>query len=240
MKDLKGMSIVMVGGTGGMGSATAELLAAEGVKIGICSIDDERLDLLQKSLTEKGATVYTKHVDVSKPSEISAFIDECASKFGTLDVLINFAGLSINAKLETLSETQWDTIMDVNVKGNYFSTQAFANHVDVNKGSLVINFASMAAKRPVGGNVHYAAAKSAVYTMSQALAQQMKPKNIKFTTMFPGPTSTTFFAGRKTEAEMVDFMKADDIAELIRYIIVRSDRLVFHEILVDSYAYFSK
>jgi len=239
MRELKGLSIIMIGGSGGMGNATANKIAKPGVHIGICSIDDARLEELNVELSEKGADIYTKHVDVSKPIEIRSFIDECNEKFGGVDILLNFAGLSINAKLETLTEEQWETVMDVNLKGNYFATQAFANHVDTKKGALVINFASMAAKRPVGGNVHYAAAKSAVYTLSQALAQQMKSKNIKFTTMFPGPTSTTFFAGRKTDEEMVDFMKAEDIADLLEYIMVRSDRLVFHEVLVDSYAYFN-
>jgi short-subunit dehydrogenase len=68
----------------------------------------------------------------------------------------------------------------------------------------------------------------------------MKRKNIKFTSMLPGPTSTTFFAGRKTEAEMSGFMKADDVAEILEFIMKRSDRLVFHEVSVDSYAFFNR
>jgi|LSQX01.1.fsa_nt_gb 3-oxoacyl-[acyl-carrier protein] reductase len=240
MRDLQGLSIIMVGGSGGIGSATANRIAGPGVNIGICSIDTPRLKELGEELRAKGTNVYTKHVDTSNPHDIRAFIDECCDLFKGADILINFAGLSIDATLETLTEEQWDTVINANLKGNFFATQAFADRVNGEKGALVVNFASMAAKRPGGGNVHYAAAKSAVYTLSQALAQQMKRKNIKFTSMLPGPTSTTFFAGRKTEAEMSGFMKADDVAEILEFIMKRSDRLVFHEVSVDSYAFFNR
>lgn len=238
MKDLVGMNIIMVGGSGGMGSATAKHIAKPGVHISVCSVDQAGLDRLEAEVKEKGADTYFKYVDNTKPADIRAFIDESVAKFGSADVLINFAGLSTNATLDTLTEENWDLVLDVNLKGCFFATQAFSNHVDPEKGALVINFASMASKRPTGLNPHYAAAKAAVNTMTTGLANSMKSKNIKFTIMSPGPTSTTFFAGRKTADQMVSFMNAQDIAEMLEFIMVRSDRLVFHEIAMDSYAYF--
>ncbi len=238
MKDLKGINIIMVGGSGGMGAATSNYLAKPGMRFSVCSVDQAGLDRLEAQLKEKGAETFFKYVDITKPAEITAFIDESYEKFGGEAILINFAGLSIDATLENVTEAQWDTVMDVNVKGIHFAAQAYAKHIDEEQGGLVINFASMACKRPAGPNAHYAAAKAAVATLTAALANQMKRKNIKFTTMSPGPAATTFFAGRKTAEQMVKFMDAQDVAEILEYIMVRSDRLVFHEVAVDSYAFF--
>lgn len=240
MRELTGLNIIMIGGNGGMGAATAKLIAKPGVCISVCGRKQETLDALEAEVKAKGADTYFKSVDITKVQEVTDFVNESVDKFGSADILINFAGLSINANLEDITEEQWDTVMDVNVKGTYFATQAFAKRVDAEKGALVINFASMASKRPMGLNPHYAAAKSAVSTITQALSNQMKKKNIKFTVMSPGPAATTFFAGRKTAEEMSKFMSADDIAETLEFIMLRSDRLVFHDVAFDSYAFFNK
>lgn len=240
MRELTGLSIILVGASGGIGSATALRIAAPGVKIGICSIDQEGLDKLEAQLVEKGATVYSKYVDVTKCDQITAYMDECCEKFGGADILVNFSGLSITAKIDQLTEAGYDKVMDVNVKGMFFCTQAFVKHVDTVKGALVINFGSMASKRPTAGAPHYSAAKAAVNVFSQALAMQLKEKNVKFTVMNPGPTNTAFYEGRIPEEKRYDFMVPDDVAEVVEFIMKRSDRLVFHDIMMDSYGYFTR
>lgn len=240
MKELKGLTVIMVGGTGGMGSATALNLAKYGMNICVCSRSQEKLDNLEAQLKEKGVSTYFKSVDLADVEGIRAFVNESVDKFGSADILINFAGVSLNAGICELTEEQWDTILNANLKGIFFATQAFANRVDPEKGGLLINFSSMASLRPGGGNVAYTAAKGAVRTITEFFANQFKSKNIKCTTMSPGPASTTFFAGRKTEEQMKGFLKADDIAELLEYVILRSDRIVFHELQLDSYSFFNK
>lgn len=240
MKSLRGLTVIMIGGTGGMGSATAKKIAESGATICVCGKRQDRLDLLEADLKAKGATTFFKSVDLADSALVGKFVDECAEKFGRLDILINFAGISLNANLDQMTEAQFDDVMDVNLKGIFFATQAFANHVDESKGAYVINFSSMASKRPGGGNLVYTAAKGAVRTLTEALASQLKSKNIKFTTMSPGPTATTFFEGRKTAEQMSGFMTAEDIADMLEFIMVRSDRLVFHEICVDSWGFFNR
>lgn len=237
MRELTGLSIIMVGG---MGAATALRVAAPGVNLGICSVDREGLASLEQQTAAKGAGVYTQYVDATDPAAVHAFMDECAEKFGGVDILINFLGLSLNGDLSKVDGPGYDLIMDVNVKGALFATQAFADHVDTEKGGLVISFGSMASKRPGGGNPVYAAAKSAVNTLSQTLAVQLKSKNICFTTMNPGPTDTTFFAGRMPSEKRVGFMHAEEIADVLEFIMKHGDRIVFHDVMFDSIAYFRR
>lgn len=238
MRDIKGMSLVMMGASGGIGSATAVRLAREGIKIAICSIDEAGLATLEKELTAKGAQVFSKVVDVVNEAEVAAFIDESAKEFGTLDVLFNFAGLSVTATAENLSEADYDTVMDVNVKGMVMATKHFIGKVDEEKGAQIINFGSMAAIRANPNAPHYSAAKAAVNLYSEGLAQQLKSRNIKVTIFNPGPTDTTFFEGRIPKEKRTKFMQADDVAQVIEFLLTREARLVFHELRFESFEFF--
>lgn len=235
---LENRGIVLMGASGGIGSATALCLARPNVNMAICSIDEKGLKELADSLIEKGANVFVKVVDVTKEDEVSSFIGEAASLFGNLDILINFAGLSVTATVENLSEADYDKVMDVNVKGMFFGIKHFVPLVGLDRGAQIINFGSMAAKRANPGAPHYSAAKAAVNMFSAGLAQQLKSKNIKITTLNPGPTDTTFFEGRIPKEKRTRFMQADDVAEVIEFILTREAHIVFHDIEFESFEFF--
>ncbi len=240
MRNLEGLTIVMMGATGGMGTATARLLARPGVNLAFSSSRQERVDALADVLSGTGASVFGRVVDVTDSRQVDAFMEEVHTKFGRLDVLINFAGLSITSKLDAFTVEQYETVMDVNVKGMVFSTKAFASRTDEETGALVINIGSMAAKRANPNAPHYSAAKAAVNMFTDGFAQQLKSKNIRFTVLNPGPTDTTFFEGRIPPEKRTDFMQASDIAEVIEFIITRDSRINFHDISFDSFAFFKR
>ena len=136
MRKLEGLTIVMMGASGGMGAAAALQLAKEGVNMALCSIDEPQLEELAKKVSEKGAYVYSKVVDVTSQEQVEGFMQEASGRFGSLDVLINFAGLSVTADLEALTPEKYDLVMDVNVKGMYLSTKAFVQYIDEEKVPL--------------------------------------------------------------------------------------------------------
>jgi NADP-dependent 3-hydroxy acid dehydrogenase YdfG len=238
MRKLTDLSIVMMGASGGIGSATALRIAAPGVKIALCSIDAPGLEKLSGQLTAKGAEIFHRVVDVTKETEIKSFIDDAAGKFGRVDVLMNFAGLSVTAKVGELTEEGYDLVMDVNVKGMFFGIKHFVAHVNEEIGAQIINFGSMASKRANAGAPHYSAAKAAVNMFSQGLAEQLKGKNIRITTMNPGPADTAFYEGRIAKDKRTKFMQADDVAEVVEFILTRDDRIVFHDVMFDSFAFY--
>lgn len=240
MRSLEGLTVVMMGATGGMGTATALQLAKPGVNLAFSSSKQERVDALSEKLAGTGANVFGAVVDVTDAAQVQAFMDAVYGKFGRVDVLINFAGLSITAKLDAFSVEQYNTVMDVNVKGMVFSTKAFASHVNSEEGALVINIGSMAAKRANPNAPHYSAAKAAVNMFTDGFAQQLKGQNIRFTVLNPGPTDTTFFEGRIPPEKRGDFMQASDIAEVIEFIVTREARINFHDISFDSFAFFKR
>lgn len=240
MRDLRGMTIVMMGATGGMGTATALLMAKHGMNIAFSSSRAEKVKALEEKLDAVGASSFGAVVDVTDPAQIDAFMEKVVEKYGRVDVLINFAGLSITRKLDDFSEADYNTVMDVNVKGMVFSTKSFAKHVNEELGALIINIGSMAAKRANANAPHYSAAKAAVNMFTDGLAQQLKSKNIRFTVLNPGPTDTTFFEGRIPPEKRGDFMQAEDIAEVMEFIITRRSNINFHDISFDSFAFFKR
>lgn len=240
MRKIEDLTIWMMGASGGIGSACALQLARPGIKLGICSIDASGLEELGKKLEEKGAAVFAQVVDVCSESQVQSFMQEAAGRLGAADVLINFAGLSVTATAEQLSEADYDKVMDVNVKGMFFGVKHFVPLVEQDKGALIINFGSMAAKRANPAAPHYSAAKAAVNLFSQGLAEQLKSRNIRVTVFNPGPTNTTFFAGRIPPERRVKFMQAQDVAEVMEFIISRDSRIVFHDVMFESFEYFSR
>jgi 3-oxoacyl-[acyl-carrier protein] reductase len=96
----------------------------------------------------------------------------------------------------------------------------------------------MASKRANPAAPHYSAAKAAVNMFSQSLAEQLKKRNIRFTVMNPGPTDTTFFEGRIPKENRTKFMQAKDVAETIEFILTRDARIVFHDMMFDSFEFF--
>lgn len=238
MRTLEGLSIILIGASGGMGSSTALRIAAPGVKIAICARREEKLLELAENLREKGAVVFAQKADVTKPSEIKSFIDGAVDKFGSADILVNFAGLSVTADLADITEEQYDLVMDVNVKGTLFAAKYFCDKVDRDRGALVINFGSMASKRANPSAAHYSGAKAAVNLMTNALSMQLGKNNIRFTTINPGPTDTDFFEGRIPPEKRTDFLEADDVAELLEFIMTRDERVLFHDVMLDSFHYY--
>jgi len=237
MVSLKDKVIIMTGASGGIGGSTAKLLAAKGAKVVIGSNDVTALQKLEGEIKAQKGQVVSMELDVTSEDQVKAFIDLAQKTYGTVDILINFAGLTAHGAITDLTEAQFDTVMDVNVKGVFLATKHFVPLVDIEKGAQIINFGSMASKRPNAFAPQYCAAKAAVNLLSQGLALQLKDKNIKVTTLNPGPTNTTFFAaGRPVPREK--FMEASDVAEVIEFILTRESRVVFHDVAFESHLFF--
>ena len=240
MRSLEGLTIVMMGASGGIGTATALQIARPGVKLAISSSRRERVDELCEKLAGSGAELYADVVDITDEKQVEAFMAAVAEKFGRVDILLNFAGLSITEKLDSFSAADYAKVMDVNVKGMVFSTKYFVEHVNCEEGALIINFGSMAAKRANANAPHYSAAKAAVNMFTDGLAQQLKSKNIRMTVVNPGPTDTSFYEGRIPPEKRTDFMRPEDVAEVLEFIMTRDSSIIFHDVMFDSFGFFRR
>ena len=238
MTELGNKTYLIPGAASGMGRAIALMLAAEGANLAIADVDSDNLAATENELAEKGAQVVASVCDITQEDQVAALFDVAKQRFGKVDVLLNVPGLSIVGPIAEMSADAYDKVIDVNVKGTFLCSKHFLQQVDGATGGVVVNFASMAAKRANPNAPVYCTAKAAVAMFSQGFALQAKEKNVRVTTLCPGPTNTNFWGDRPVPREK--FLAVDDVVAAIRFVLSLPEHVVVHEISLESFEFFKK
>jgi len=225
------MVIAVTGSTGGMGSNLCERLAAKGTDLALCSIDAEKLAVQANELADKyGIRVYAAAFNIFDDSAVSSFFNEVEEKLGKIKALVNLAGLSIPTKMETVDPDDFDTMMNVNVKGTLLASKYFALHA-VPEKALIVNIGSMAARKANGNAPLYCTAKSAVNMLSAGMQIQLGEKDIRVTTVNPGGADTPFWGTRPVDRSKL--MAANEVVDVILFIL-EHDNIVVYSIDFES------
>lgn len=227
---------VVTGSTGGLGRILCACLAGKGYDLGICATRQEAIGEQAEQLRQKGARVVSGAFDISEEGRVSSFFGQVEEELGKCSLLVNMAGISIPTKMDTVSSGEYDTMMNVNVKGTLLCAKYFAQHA-ANEG-LIINIGSMAAKRANGNAPLYCAAKAAVNMLSEGMRIQLAQQGIRVTTINPGGIDTPFWGNRQVNRERL--MKAEDVAEVILFAAQLPRRIAVHEIDFESFAMLSQ
>jgi NAD(P)-dependent dehydrogenase (short-subunit alcohol dehydrogenase family) len=234
--DLTNKTIVITGAAGGMGQAIARALAADKAQLAISDADPNRLHQLESELKSQSPNLLAHPADVTDESSMQTFIAAARERFGSLDVLLNLAGLSIPGQIAEMAVEDFDRTLDVNLKGTFLGSKHFLAAVDPQRGGLIVNIASVAAKTANPNAPVYCTAKAAVSMFSQGLALQAKAKNVRVTTLLPGATDTAFWGDRPVPREK--FLQPDDVVAAIRFVLALPPHVVVHELLFESFAFF--
>lgn len=178
---------VITGGSVGIGLAVAKGLAAEGVHLALCARNDERL---QKEATnirhEFPVKVLAKSCDVTKVSQIEAFLKAVEEVFGGADILINNAGKGTNEKIIDASDEKWQHFWDLHVMAAVRFSKGLMPSMQKRGGGVILNNSSICAKQPLGYEPIYNTTKAALSMFSKCLANECIPMNIRVNTINPG------------------------------------------------------
>ncbi len=220
---------LITGATSGIGKATAELFAENGIHLILCGRRQERLDELQSTLGKK-TKVHTLNFDVRDKEAVSNAINSLPADFSNIDILLNNAG---NAHgLDTIDKgslEDWDAMLDINVKGLLYVSKAIIPQMVARKDGHIINIGSTAGKEVYPrGNV-YCASKHAVDAINQGMRIDLNAHGIRVGAINPGLVETEFsnvrFKGDEARAETVykgfQALKAEDIADIIHFVVTR-------------------
>lgn len=187
--DLSGKVAIVTGGAQGLGRAMAEGLAEAGAKVIIADINEERAELTAEELRQMGFAAEAYPVDVSQRESVDRLVEHVVQRHGRLDVVLNSAGLNRRYPMAEITLEDYDTIMDVNLKGTFNMCQSAGRAMLElgSKGSL-INISSMSAliinrRRPVGV---YCASKAGVNGLTRAFAAEWAPHGIRVNAIAPG------------------------------------------------------
>jgi 2-deoxy-D-gluconate 3-dehydrogenase len=228
--DLTGKAAIVTGGAMGIGQGIALRLAEAGAAVMVADINLEAAHTTVNQIRSKGGKAEAIKADASSVTDARRTVQETVRTFGRLDILVNNAGIYPFAPALQMTEELWDKVLDINLKGLFFYTQAAAQEM-MNEGHAgkIINIASIDALHPTGNLVHYDASKGGVVMVTKSLALEFGPHNITVNAIAPGGIQTP--GGASSPAPSDEFMQTfiariplrrmgfpDDIAKVVLFL----------------------
>jgi len=185
--DLRGQVAFITGATSGFGERFAEILSEAGAKVVITGRRESRLIAVKEKIEKAGGTCVAIPLDVTNVAQIKAVVAQAERVAGPISILVNNAGLNIQSSVVSLTEADYDTIMNTNVKGMFFVAQAVAARMIEQKlKGRIVNVASIGALKPLPGLVTYSMSKAAVGMMTKGMAREWARSHIAVNALCPG------------------------------------------------------
>jgi NAD(P)-dependent dehydrogenase (short-subunit alcohol dehydrogenase family) len=207
---LAGKVALVTGAQQGIGAAIGRALAAEGADVALTWLDDQAgAEAVAQSARQAGRRAHLVRADVGRLGDIEAMVGETVSTFGAPDILVNNAGVYPRVKFLEMRESDWDYVLDINLKAGCFAALAVAKALIAagKPGGSIINLSSQAIRGAVRG-VHYSASKGGVVSMTRAMALELAPYNIRVNAIAPGTTDTAQPRYGNTDAELIEMARA--------------------------------
>ena len=187
MLTLRGKSALVTGGGRGIGRAISVLFGRLGARVAVNYARDEAAALAAvAAVREAGGEAFAARADVSDPAQAERLVDETASRFGSLDVLVANHGIWKRASIEAMTPAQWDETVRVNLGGVYAVVHHAARHMIPRRAGTIVLIASTAGQRGEAHHSHYAATKGAILAFTKSIAAELAPHGIRVNAVAPG------------------------------------------------------
>jgi NADP-dependent 3-hydroxy acid dehydrogenase YdfG len=233
---LKDKVVLVVGGSSGIGRATAILFARAGARVIASARRAERLRELETEAGKSGFSIRVQPADASKADEMKKLVDDTQANVGTVDILVYAAGTNIpNRALNVLNPETWDMMLDANLNGAYYATYAVLPAMRAAGGGLLLYISSISGLMADASGASYQAAKHGVVGLAHAARYEERQNGIRTCVVCPGLVDTELVQKRpvKPTREMLDAaLQPEDVAEMILAIASLPPRAVVPEIQI--------
>jgi NADP-dependent 3-hydroxy acid dehydrogenase YdfG len=238
---IKDKVAIVTGASSGIGYATALALSRSGAKVAAGARRMDRLESLQNEISKNGEEVFVQKLDVTIKSECDALADAVLKKWGTIDILINNAGLQPLSFFKNLKVEEWDKMIDVNIRGVFYCTAAVIPTMMNKNSGHIVNISSMAGRVVYPSGSVYCATKHAVTAFSEGLRQEFSQRsNIRVTCIEPGVVATELMEAITDKAlekyvertRQMEALQAEDIANAIIFAVDAPHHVNVNEILI--------
>ena len=205
--DLKGKVAIITGARRGMGKSHVILLAKAGAKVVVSDISQEDCEKVVEEIKKAGGEAIAVKCDVSQKEEVDNLIKVAIEKWGKVDILVNNAGIAQFKPFLELTEEEWDRTININLKGYFLCAQAAAKEMVKQKSGVIINIASIAMGQVGVGFptlAHYCASKGGIVGMTETMALELAPYNIRVNAIAPGAIDTPMVDPLKSDAKTME------------------------------------
>lgn len=238
---LKGQTALVTGASRGIGRAIAIKLADLGANIAFnYHSNQEQASSLEKELAAKGVKAKGSRLDIKNFDEVKGWIERTRAEFGSLDVLVNNAGIIRDKALMTMSKDDWQEVIDTNLTGVFNATRACIVTFMKQKKGQVINISSVSGVIGLARQVNYSASKGGINAFTKALAKEVASFGIRVNAVAPGFIETEILSGftddqKKKIAEMVPLARigsVEDVAGVVEYLLSDQAAYVTGQVIV--------
>ncbi len=210
MKNLEGKVAIVTGAARGIGAAIAKKLAENGANVAICDLKAEWCAETVAMLESLGVKAKGYGVNVAVSTEVDECVKAVLADFGRVDIMVNNAGITKDGLLMRMSDEDWDSVIDVNLKGTFLFTRAVARPMMKNKaadgtqlGGSIINIASVVGIMGNAGQANYTASKGGIIALTKTTAKELGSRNVRCNAVAPG-----FIQSKMTDVLPDDVKKA--------------------------------
>ena len=226
---------IVTGGAQGMGRAVAELLAKDGVSVVINDINKEAIEKVAGELEDLGLNVKPVVGDVTSSKDVGILVKETVAEFGTVNILINNAGVLRPTKVIDIEESEWDFVVGVNLKGTFLCSKAVLPYMQSQKWGRIVNFSSTAGKNvsTIGG-AHYTSAKAGILGFTRHLAKESAEYGVTVNSVCPGLIDTEMVQSTISEEKKQEYASSfpinrlgqvQEVADLVGFLV--SDKAAY-------------
>jgi NADP-dependent 3-hydroxy acid dehydrogenase YdfG len=243
---LEGTVALVTGASSGIGEATARVLASHGAAVAIAARRKDRLDALARDIRDAGGRALAVECDVTDQEQAIGLVEETMRELGRLDTVVNNAGVMLLGPAVDAPTTEWDRMIDLNLKGLLYVSHAALPHLlsaaegEPRHVADLVNISSVAGRVARLGSGVYNLTKHGVGAFSESLRQEVTQRHVRVSLVEPGAVDTELVTHNRPEIieasrkrfEGVERMQSEDIADAIAYIVTRPWRVAVNELLI--------
>jgi 3-oxoacyl-[acyl-carrier protein] reductase len=225
--DLDGRGALVTGGSRGIGRAICLELGRHGAKVAVnYQTNEAKAEQVAAEITACGGEAFAVRGDVADPAAAAAIVKETVDRFGSLEILVNNAGITRDGLLMRMSEADWDDVQNTNLRGTFLVTKAAMRQMLRAKNGRIINISSVVGVMGNAGQANYAAAKAGMIGFTRAVAREVASRGITVNAIAPGFIQTDITAAM-TEAQVAAVMgqvplgriaNPEDVAPLVAFL----------------------
>ena len=224
--EFKGQSALVTGGARGIGKSICERLAREGVNIAVADVMLDAAQDTAKELEGMGVKAIAVGMDVSNAESVAASIKEVAEKLGSIDILINNAGITRDGLVMRMKEDAWDAVLSINLKSVFLCTKEIFRTMSKQRYGRIVNISSIVAFMGNAGQANYSASKAGMIGLTKTTAREYASRGITINAVAPGfiVTPMTDQLSEKVKEDMMrniplgSFGTAGDVAEAVTFL----------------------